>query len=45
MKNSPIKRLMAMALCLCMLLSMYVPSASAATVSYHDMSMRSEERR
>ena len=39
MKNNPIKRLMAMALCLCMLLSMYVPSASAATVSYHDMSM------
>jgi len=39
MKNSPVKRLLAMALCLSMLLSFYVPSASAEAVSYHDMTM------
>ncbi len=39
MKNNSLKRLMAAALCLCMLLSLYVPSVSAETVSYHDMSM------
>ena len=43
MKNSPFKRLLAMALCLCMLMGMYVPAVSAETatdtVSYHDMSI------
>ncbi len=39
MKTTSLKRLLAMALCLCMLLSLYVPSASADTVSYHEMSM------
>ena len=33
MKNNPMKRLMAAVLCLCMLLSLYVPSVSAETVS------------
>ncbi len=40
MKRNPVKRLLAMALCLCMLLGMYVPTVSAEElVSYHDMSM------
>ena len=38
MKNNSLKRLMAAALCLCMLLSLYVPSVSAETVSYDEMS-------
>ena len=39
MKNSPVKRLLALAVCMCMLLGMYVPFAGAETVSYHDMSI------
>jgi len=39
MKHSPVKRLLALALCLCMVLGMYVPTVSAETVSYHDMSI------
>lgn len=39
MTNNPMKRLLAMVLCLCMVMSMYVPSVSATTVSYHDMSV------